>query len=357
MLDVHTAYANISVSENCLVTKNNQMALITPYWFIDACLLVVSLYVLLYKYFTRKFDYWKDRNVPFIKPHAFFGNFKEVSLFKRIAGEHLQHLYNQMKGHRYFGIFIVDKPVLVLRDPELVRTVLVKDFNQFANRTTMVKQDQPIYANGLFFGKDNIWKSLRHQLTKAFTSGKLKQIVPLMLEVCDDLRSYLTQESSKGNFIEAKELCSRYSVDVITSYAYGIKANSFKAKNPEFMAMGYSFFALDFVGGIRQSLTLFAPEVANLLKIKVVGQDVTNFLTNTLLHTLNEREKSQNKRNDRIDLVIEIKNNPEFCEEFGFGKNTRRIHSDLYVTHFCFLIFIRWNNVCSTCDPVFCSRL
>lgn len=297
------------------------MSLITSNWLIDVLLLIVFAYIILYKYVTRKFDYWKIRNVPFIKPHAFYGNFKEVSLFKCIAGEHLQYMYDQMKGHRYFGIFVIDKPVLVLRDPELVKRVLVKDFHQFVNRTTNVMQEnQPIFGNLPFFSKDETWKTIRPQITRAFTTGKLKQIVPLMMEICDDMKNYLIKHSSDG-IVEAKEVCTKYTVDVVASYAFGIKANSFKKEDAIFLKMCHKLFGFDTVNATRQLLSFFAPELANFFKIKVVGQDVTNYLTDTLLQTLTEREKSQYKRNDIIDLIIDMKKNPKFCKEFEFGKN------------------------------------
>lgn len=290
-------------------------------WLVDIVLLFVSVYVLLYKYFARNFDYWKERKVPFITPTAFYGNFKEVSLFKVVAGEHLANLYNKMKGHQYFGIFVFDKPVLVLRDPNLIKTILVKDFNYFADRTSnVIEKDQPLVANMLFFSKNPAWKIMRTHLTPAFTSGKLKGMVPLMNEAGEDMKIYLNKHSTGTNCLEAKEICAQYSTDVVASCAFGINAHSFDRKDPVFRKMGRMIFDFNISNAIQQSCSFFAPEIANLLKMKFVHKDVASFLTETLLKTIEERETAKHKRNDLVDIIIEMKNKSNFSGDFKLGE-------------------------------------
>lgn len=299
------------------------MSLVASSWLINLFLLLLSGILVLYAYFTRNFNYWKDRNVPFVKPHAFFGNFKEVFLFKHIAGQHIKNMYDKMKDHRYFGIFVLDKPVLVLRDPELVKTVLVQDFNHFVNRTTMIKEDQPLIYHLLFFGKDQIWKSMRQQLTKAFTTGKLKGMIALMNEAGQNAEKYIKKHTAGKNTLDAKDVCTKYSMDIVVSYAFGLDANLFNDEDAIFFKMGQKVFDFSISTAVPQFLSFFAPEFANFFKINIIHKQVTDFLVNTLQHSLSEREKSQQKRNDLIDIVIEMKNNPEFCKEFGFGKHQR----------------------------------
>lgn len=37
----------------------------------------------------------------------------------------------ELNGYKYGGVFKFGQPTLLIRDPELVKTVLVKDFNSF----------------------------------------------------------------------------------------------------------------------------------------------------------------------------------------------------------------------------------
>lgn len=185
------------------------MALISSYWTVDLLLFSISLWFLLYKYFTRNYDYWRNRNVPYVTPEAFFGNFRDVLLMKRMVAEHLADLYNQMKVP-FFGIFILDKPVLIVRDPELVKAVLVKDFDYFHDRTVHSDvNNEPLTAHMLFFSRNPEWKITRTKITPVFTTGKLKSMLGLINEVGEEMKRYIYKNCLTGECVEAKEIVAR----------------------------------------------------------------------------------------------------------------------------------------------------
>jgi hypothetical protein len=43
--------------------------------------------------------------------------------------------YQRFSGEKYFGWFLLGKPVLAIRNIELLKHILVKDFNHFVDRT------------------------------------------------------------------------------------------------------------------------------------------------------------------------------------------------------------------------------
>lgn len=144
------------------------------YALVYTVLLSIILLFLLYKHATRNFDYWKNRNVPFIKPLPFVGNFYEVCTLKTVMGECIAKLYRQVKAP-FFGIFVFDRPCLIVKSPELIKTILVKDFNMFKDRTVLSNEtDDPIGAHLMFVIKNPEWKFIRTKLSPVFTSGKLK---------------------------------------------------------------------------------------------------------------------------------------------------------------------------------------
>jgi hypothetical protein len=61
------------------------------------------------------------------------------------------HVYNELKGHPYGGFFIFKQPVVVLRDPELIKTIAVKDFEYFMDHRSIFSEDgEPVWSKGLF---------------------------------------------------------------------------------------------------------------------------------------------------------------------------------------------------------------
>ena len=109
-------------------------------------------------------------------------------------------MYDYGKGVPLLGFYVFDKPHLLIRDPELVKHVLVKDFDYFSDRyaTADEKNDRFGYANVVLM-KNPGWKSLRPKLTPIFTPGKLRTMFDLMLVVAEDLGMYLDSLHLEGN--------------------------------------------------------------------------------------------------------------------------------------------------------------
>lgn len=102
-------------------------------WF---CYLLIGFLIsnYIYFYFTRTFNFWKDLGVPFKKPTIFFGNFAPLLLFRKSLPDGINEMYQGFDQEKYFGVYRVKTPVLILRDPELIKTICVKDFPCFTNR-------------------------------------------------------------------------------------------------------------------------------------------------------------------------------------------------------------------------------
>lgn len=295
------------------------MVLISGNWWLDLLLLWITFWIVLYKYFTRHFDYWKVRGIPYIKPEPFFGNFREVCTFKTIMGIHVANLYNKMTGP-YFGMFILDKPYFVIKDPELVKMVLVKDFNYFQNRTVFSNADnEPIAAHMLFVSKNPEWKIMRNKVSPVYTTGKLRGMLLLINEVGEELKSYLSKNCLDGKCVEVKEICSKFTTDVISSCAFGINAHSLDAEG-QFRKIGRMIFDFRWKIIVPQLSYFFAPELVRLFKMKFIDPEATALLQNAFMKAINERERRQFKRNDLIDILVQLKNEGGFCDDFKFGK-------------------------------------
>lgn len=185
------------------------MAIITPFFLADFLILSVAFWAFLYKFFTRNFDYWKDKNVPFIKPQAFFGNFREVAMLKTVVGEHVGNLYSRMKAP-FFGIFVLDRPVLLIKDPALVKSVLVKDFDNFHDRSMHSDvKNEPMLYHMLFFSKNPDWRATRTKITPVFTTGKLKNMLQLINEVGEELSQHINKNCLTGECVEVKDIIAR----------------------------------------------------------------------------------------------------------------------------------------------------
>lgn len=176
------------------------MTLITHSWSLDSVIILASLTMVAYLYATRKFKYWQRKGIPEVPPIPFIGNFGNCLLLKQSPQDFLKNLYDQAAGKPCLGIYILDKPALVIFDRKIIQNILIKDFNYFYDRYSSSDPNDRIgYAN-LFFLKYPAWKILRTKLTPFFTSGKLKYMFNLMLECTKNLDEYLDTLGLEGEY-------------------------------------------------------------------------------------------------------------------------------------------------------------
>jgi hypothetical protein len=122
--------------------------------------LIACLYII-YRYIARKNDYFSKRNVPYIKPGFFFGSLMSLVMKKISLWAHVNAMYTHMDGHKIAGIFDLLRPSYMVRDPELIKYITVKDFDHFVDIPIIIPEDaEPILTKGLQGLKGNILRYL-----------------------------------------------------------------------------------------------------------------------------------------------------------------------------------------------------
>lgn len=110
------------------------MSLFVDSIFTYSLTIVAILSACVYLYVTiHKYSYWKRLGVPQVSPIFPLGNFSTAFLQYEHIGEHLQKLYKTHK-EPFIGLYSGFKPLLMVNSPEMVRLVLIKDFQHFHDR-------------------------------------------------------------------------------------------------------------------------------------------------------------------------------------------------------------------------------
>ena len=105
----------------------------------------------LYRYVTKEFDKWEKLGIPFERGHFPYGSFNLLSQTPHMF-EHVHLMHEKHKAEPFCGWFMMRQPVLNINDPELLRHIMVKDFNSFTERSSY---DSDTFLEG---GKyDKIW--------------------------------------------------------------------------------------------------------------------------------------------------------------------------------------------------------
>jgi cytochrome P450 family 6 len=95
---------------------------------------------------------------------------------------------------------------------------------------------------------------------------------------------------------------------VIASFAFGVQCNCLKNPDAEFRIWGRKVFQSNIKSGIRDICISVAPALASVMKITYVPRDVTKYFKKMVKDTVEYRESNNVKRNDFIQLLIDLKN-------------------------------------------------
>lgn len=274
-------------------------------------ILLLVLYLLVF-IVNKKYAYFADRKIPFLRPSFPFGNIKGLGSKKHISSfinENYQEL-KKIKGNFSFGgIFMFFTPIYFILDLKLIKNVFVKDFNYFTDRIGYYNEkDEPISVH-LFALEGQRWKTMRSKLTPAFTSGKMKMMMPIFKNVAKELITCVDAAISKSSVIEMRDIFGRFSTDVIGSCAFGIECNSLKDPDTEFRKMGKKVLEDPHHKGMVFFLILTFKKLSRKLGVVLFDNKVKEFFTRIVTDTIDYREKNNIERNDLMQLLIQLKRN------------------------------------------------
>lgn len=267
-------------------------------------LCILSVYIWLRKHY----NYWSERNVLCEKPLYFLGNMKGIGRLYNFRDID-ERIYKKFKGKAPFvGFYSFLNRSAFVMDLELIKRIMVKDFSSFADRGLFHNvRDDPLTGNLLFLDGEQ-WRTLRHTMSPVFTTGKIRYMFPTMVEVSDRIVEAVVNMLQQNNSnIEVKDLCARYTTDVIGTCAFGIECNSLKDPSAEFRQMGKDIFEKPRHSLLVQAFMFSDPITARRLRLKNFTDDSAEFFMNAVRQNVEYREKNNIKRNDFMDMLIELK--------------------------------------------------
>lgn len=157
------------------------------------------------------------------------------------------------------------------------------------------------------------WKELRSTFSPIFTSGKMKAMTEFIAETSRRLVRSFDKDFEAGQEVDLRSRFNKFSMDTISSCAFGIDAQSFADEDSKFV-----FYARDI---FRRNMTDFAKFIAAMipgvrhmmgfLGISAFKPEPTLFFYDVVKRTVEHRIETKERRNDLIDLMIDAMKDPE----------------------------------------------
>nr|NP_001139635.2 cytochrome P450 3A96 [Equus caballus]CBJ94510.1 cytochrome p450 3A96 [Equus caballus] len=279
-----------------------------PSFSVETWVLLATSLALLYLYGIYTHGLFKKLGIPGPKPLPFLGTL--LGYRKGFGGFDTECL---KKYRKMWGFYDGRQPVLAITDPDLIKTVLVKEcYSVFTNRRSF----GPVgfMKNAISISEDEQWKRIRTLLSPTFTSGKLKEMFPIIGQYGDVLVRNLKKEAEKGKPIALKDIFGAYSMDVITSTSFGVNIDSLNNPQDPFVENTKKLLRFDFLDPFILSITIFPflNPVFELLNIFLFPKSVTDFFTKSVKRIKESRLKDKEKqRVDFLQLMINSQNSKE----------------------------------------------
>ncbi|XP_044515873.1 cytochrome P450 3A4-like [Gracilinanus agilis] len=259
--------------------------------------IIIVFLTLLYLYGTRTHKLFKNLGIPGPAPLPFFGT---VLSYRKGFAEFDYQCFK--KYGKTWGFFDGKQAVLATMDPEMIKTVLVKEcYSVFTNRRMFGPAG--ILESAISIAEDEQWKRIRTVLSPTFTSGKLKEMFPIINQYGDVLVKNMKKEAEKSKPVTMKDIFGAYSMDVITSTSFGIHVDSMNNPNDPFVREIRKLIRFSFLDPLILSITIFPFLIPlfNKLNITVFPKDATDFLAKSVIKIKEERKKTTEKH--RVDFL------------------------------------------------------
>lgn len=233
-------------------------------------------------------------------------------------------------------MFQFTTPVYLVRDPQLIKKLTVKDFDYFMDHSVVISDDvDDLFGKALISLTGQKWKGklttlskfkliivininfliqldMRSTLSPAFTGSKMRKMFDFVAVVSRQTADSIKQEMRTGTGIskefEFKDLAMKFTVDNIASCAFGIEVNSFKNPDNHFQMVAKDFANIgSFKNVLKFAGYLLVPSIMKLLQIKFFDKRVDVFFQHAILDTIKVREEKGIIRHDMINLLIQAK--------------------------------------------------
>lgn len=286
----------------------------------------VVIFSAVYYYCTLTFSEWKKLNVPYVRPIPLFGNFLYVALGIVHPVDFYRKIYYELAGKRYGGLFQMRTPYLMIRDPEIIKNILIKDFANFPNRGIYSDFSANPLSNHLFFMENPQWKVMRNKLSPAFTSGKLKVMYDQIKGCSDNLMKNIHENLLKNkDEMEVRDVMGKYSTDVIGTCAFGLKLNAVSDDNSAFRKYGKSLFKPSLRVLFREFSLMISPALLKIVKFKDFPSQATEFFHEAFHETITYREQNNVVRNDFVQVLMQARKDLVLNTNMSKDGNVKRI--------------------------------
>ncbi|KAG6453022.1 cytochrome P450 6B5 [Manduca sexta] len=275
---------------------------------------LISIFTVLitavYYYFKNVNSYWKKSGVVGPEPILFFGNAKLSALRQTHIAILYKQMYEEFTHEKMVGFYRLTTPSLLIRDLDIAKHILIKDFEVFPDRGFEFSKEG--LGDSLFHCDFNTWRALKGHLTPLYTTGRLKIIVSLLNERSEKFIDYVESVCLKNPEQEVMSLFLKYTTASIMASAFGVNVDTHQDNSNLFEKIDNAIFTLNYTN----EMDLLFPGILKKTNLSIFNEIVQRFCYE-VVETVKLQKKDSSAVNDAMDILLAL-------QQQGEAKSMRR---------------------------------
>lgn len=230
------------------------------------------------------------------------------------------------KYGRIVGIFHGREPILLISEPDIIKQICVKEFNNFINRKTYTWPGE-ILRHAVSVLEDDHWKSARSVLSPTFSSGKMRNIVPLIQRCIDHLLAAIRSQGKDGTEIEIRRTVECFTMNAIASTQFGIDVDAHS--DPEAGFVKNAKVAMTYVASPIMTLCALLPFTYyffRLFNISPMNHAAQSFFYKAVNAAIKERTDSGDSQADLLQLMLQAHKESNLVTEDDLDPDAKLEH-------------------------------
>lgn len=198
----------------------------------------------------------------------------------------------------------------MLTDPELVKRVAIKDFDNFVNHNELFADVDTLFGKSLFGMHNQKWRDMRATLSPIFTSSKMKSMFGLLTMHVKDFIVHFDKKAGNGTVdIDAMEIFARFTADGIATAVLGFEGDCIKNEDSGLFKLAHGMIRefTSFQGMLKFIFGATMPKIYHFFGVQLSSKTTYDFFKRVVIDVMNERERTNVSRPDVIQLMLNVR--------------------------------------------------
>lgn len=239
---------------------------------------------------------------------------------------------NQLSWSQTCYIYLCfQDPILLVKDPEIIQRIFVKDFAHFHDRGFAIAEQDTLNGFNLFNLKGYGWRYLRHKLIPTFSTGKLKQMFDQLDKCGDYLLEDVEQTAIKEEAVNIRLFMAGFTSEVIGTTAFGLDLKRSSPQATEFNDKIRDLFDTTYKMMVIFFTMLIFPKVAGIFKLSITPSEVKNYFVDLVKANKTYRKTNNIKRNDYFQLLLTLQEEAEGDKVSAVNPSSEKYEEDALI--------------------------